>query len=125
MRLLKLLLIGLVATSLLMLVSCGGAEDQPAEEPEQEAEMGEVVEEAIMAVDHVPLEEEFGTEATCPVCGMTVTVAEGTLAVEYDGDIYYFCNVADKDAFAANPTEYLMETEDVEATEEVEGDAGH
>lgn len=118
MKLWKLVIIGLISLSLLALVGCGKSEEQPAEEPEQEAEMAEP---AVMAVDHTPAGEELGMEATCPVCGMAVTVEEGTPAVEYDGQVYYFCNVADKDAFAANPEMYLAEPEEGEPTEETEG----
>jgi len=119
MNLWKLCVIGLMTLSMLALIGCGKAEEQPAEEPEQEAE---VTETAVMVVDHTPAGEELGTETTCVVCGMTMTVEEGTPAAEYDGAVYYFCNAAEKDAFAANPEEYLAEPEEGEATEEMEGE---
>lgn len=122
MKLLKLVFIGLVALSLLSLVGCGKSEEQPAEEPEQEAEMTETAEPAVMVMDHTPAGEEIGMEASDPVCGMAVTVEETTPAVEYDGQVYYFCTAADKDTFAANPEEYLTPSEEGEMTEEMEGE---
>ena len=118
MKLWKLLIIGILSISLLAVVGCGGAEEEPAEEPPEEAE---VTETAVMVVDHTPAGEELGMEATCPVCGMTVMVEEGTPAAEYDGEVYYFCNVADKEAFAADPEMYLVVPEEADTTEMMEG----
>jgi YHS domain-containing protein len=124
MKLWRLVIVGLISLSLLALIGCGKSEEQPAEEPEQEAEMTET---AVMVVDHTPAGEELGMEVTCPVCGMAMTVEEGTLAAEYDGEIYYFCNVADKDAFAADPEAYMAESEEGEGAEEMESEeeTGH
>jgi len=50
------------------------------------------------------------TEATDPVCGMTVTVdASGWSAHthEHDGTTYHFCCVGCRDRFAADPAPYL------------------
>ncbi|QQR54564.1 YHS domain-containing protein [Candidatus Peregrinibacteria bacterium] len=41
------------------------------------------------------------------VCGMELTPTEDTLQVAHKGSIYYFCNAACKDQFAADPGKYL------------------
>jgi YHS domain-containing protein len=42
-----------------------------------------------------------------PVCGMDVNEAETELKSEYQGKIYYFCNVSCKEAFDKNPEQYI------------------
>jgi xanthine dehydrogenase accessory factor len=59
--------------------------------------------------DAAPREAET-TEATDPVCGMTVTVdASGWSAHmhEHEGTTYHFCCVGCRDRFAADPAAYL------------------
>ena len=54
-----------------------------------------------------------GAETTVvdPVCGMDVTVDDGTAAVEHGGETYHFCGQGCADAFAADPERYVGETE--------------
>ncbi len=118
MKLWKVIMIGLISVSLITLIGCGKTEEQPAEEPEEE-----VVAEAAV-VDHTPAGEELGMEATCAVCGMVLTVEEGTPAVEYEGATYYFCTAEEKATFAANPDMYLAEPEEEGTTQEMEGEGG-
>ena len=43
-----------------------------------------------------------------PVCGMEVDPKEAAGRSTYIGAVYYFCSLACKQAFDANPTKYLM-----------------
>ena len=55
------------------------------------------------------------TEATDPICGMTVTVdASGWSAHmhEHDGIAYHFCCVGCRDRFAADPDRYLSDRQE-------------
>ncbi len=47
------------------------------------------------------------TEATDPVCGMTVVIEGAKFTYSVEGQIYYFCCPACRKLFAANPAEYL------------------
>ncbi len=42
-----------------------------------------------------------------PVCGMTVDEKNAKATSQYEGTTYYFCAVACKKAFDANPQKYL------------------
>lgn len=60
---------------------------------------------------HTVGQDEIGKAATCPVCGMDLTVQSTTPALEYEGQVYYFDSndcattfTADADAYA-NPPE--------------------
>ena len=43
-----------------------------------------------------------------PVCGMEVDPKKAAGRSTYVGAVYYFCSLACKQAFDANPTKYLM-----------------
>jgi xanthine dehydrogenase accessory factor len=43
------------------------------------------------------------TEATDPVCGMTVAAVDSSLHLDHDGTRYYFCGSGCLRAFAADP----------------------
>ena len=47
----------------------------------------------------------------CPVCGMEVTPETAAGTSEYEGQTYYFCSQADKEAFDQNPEKYAVDTE--------------
>lgn len=113
----KLLVITMAILTLLVLMGCGKSNEQEPATQQQE----ETTEQAAV-VDHAPTGDEIGTETTCPVCGMAVTVAEGTPAVTYEGKNYYFCSVSDKETFAANPEMFMEEAADT--TGQMEGDTG-
>jgi len=55
-----------------------------------------------------------------PVCGMDVTVASDTPAVDYDGESYHFCGQGCADAFAAEPDRYVEAGDGVGETKEEE-----
>jgi YHS domain-containing protein len=118
MKMWKLLVIAMAALMLLLLVGCGKSKQQePATQQQEEAATKPTV------ADHTPTADEIGTETTCPVCGMSVTVAEGTPAVTYEGKNYYFCSASDKDTFAANPEMFTEKAADTTgATEEDTGE---
>jgi YHS domain-containing protein len=44
-----------------------------------------------------------------PVCGMEVAPEKAAGRSTYIGAVYYFCSLACKQAFEANPTKYLMQ----------------
>jgi xanthine dehydrogenase accessory factor len=46
-------------------------------------------------------------EAVDPVCGMTVAIVEGAIMAEVHGVSYYFCSPGCRDAFTANPSNYV------------------
>ena len=46
---------------------------------------------------------------TDPVCGMEVDREKAAGTSTYIGAVYYFCSLACKQAFEANPTKYLMQ----------------
>ena len=48
-------------------------------------------------------------EATDPVCGMSVTVEESSISLEYDGETYYFCCPGCRRAFEKDPASYMAE----------------
>lgn len=97
----KLIVLAVLSVALILFIGCGKAEEKPAAEPEPAPV------EAIAAVDHTPTAEEIGTETTCIVCGMAVTVAEATPAAMYDGKAYFFCSAEEKAAFVADPVAHL------------------
>jgi xanthine dehydrogenase accessory factor len=49
------------------------------------------------------------TDATDPVCGMTVTPGEAAASVDHDGETYHFCCRGCADSFRADPAAYLEE----------------
>lgn len=42
-----------------------------------------------------------------PVCGMRIDPDDAVATVEYDGETYYFCSEACRDAFVADPAAYI------------------
>jgi xanthine dehydrogenase accessory factor len=48
-----------------------------------------------------------GAEAVDPVCGMTVAVSPSSLRHEHQGKDYFFCGAGCRQAFAADPADYL------------------
>jgi len=44
-----------------------------------------------------------------PVCGMEVDAEKAAGTSTYRGVVYYFCSLACKQAFDANPTKHLMQ----------------
>ena len=52
-----------------------------------------------------------------PVCGMQINIDTAPAKTELDGEIYYFCSEACKEAFERNPNKYLYpENEDGRTT---------
>lgn len=45
-----------------------------------------------------------------PVCKMELDPSETKISVEYQGKIYYFCNIGCKDNFMSDPQKYLAKT---------------
>ncbi len=121
MKVWKMVLIIALAAIFMGMIGCGQQKEEPAQEPEPEQEP---VKMEMAVVDHTPAGEEIGTEATCPVCGMAVQVAESTLAVVYDNEIYYFCTAEDKAKFSADPQKYLESAEEEMEEESMEGESG-
>ena len=42
-----------------------------------------------------------------PVCGMRIDPDDAVATVEFDGETYYFCSEACRDAFVADPAAYI------------------
>jgi len=47
------------------------------------------------------------SDATDPVCGMTVAVSDASLYLSHDGGMWYFCGPGCRQAFAADPAHYM------------------
>jgi Cu+-exporting ATPase len=47
-----------------------------------------------------------------PVCGIQLNIATAPAQTEYNGEIYYFCSTGCKEAFEANPEQFLFPEED-------------
>jgi YHS domain-containing protein len=58
-------------------------------------------------------QEELEEIAICPVCGMEITVSTQTPALEYQGQIYYFCTEDEKAQFMKNPEKFLSQKKEV------------
>ena len=43
-----------------------------------------------------------------PVCGMQVNIQKMTLKSEYQGQTYYFCTIACREAFDVHPEKYII-----------------
>ena len=67
---------------------------------------------------HQITQEELGKKIVCPICGMEITVSTQTPALEYKGQIYYFCTEDEKAQFMKTPEEFLSREE--ETTSEAE-----
>jgi YHS domain-containing protein len=112
----------IIAGSLLALVlaiGCGGSdtgEQQPPQEQESSA--------AVLVTEHMITPEEIGMEVTCPVSGDTITVSETTPAVEYDGEVYYFCSEDEKVRFEEDPDRFLIITEEIDPAEQIIDEPG-
>lgn len=53
---------------------------------------------------------ESSTDASTaidPVCGMSVSVGEGTLSKEFDGKTYYFCSEHCASSFEKEPHNFV------------------
>jgi YHS domain-containing protein len=61
---------------------------------------------------HKISQEELGVKTVCPVCGMEITISARTPALEYKGQIYYFCSADEKDQFMKNPEKFISKEED-------------
>jgi YHS domain-containing protein len=44
---------------------------------------------------------------TDPVCGMRIDPDDAAATAEYEGETYYFCSEACRDAFVADPGSYI------------------
>ena len=70
---------------------------------------------------HKISQEELGKKVVCPICGMEITVSAQTPALEYEGQVYYFCTEDEKTQFMENPEKFLsQEKETISETEPVE-----
>ena len=50
-----------------------------------------------------------------PVCGMTIETTEAAATYDYNGETYYFCAEACRDAFASDPGRYVEREVPIEA----------
>jgi len=57
-------------------------------------------------------QEELGVKTVCPICGMEITISAQTPALEYKGQIYYFCTEDEKDQFMKDPEKFISIEED-------------
>jgi len=105
MQAMKLCGVIILGMALLVMIGCGKTEDKPADKTSMETPA-----ETVTAVDIAVSPEEVGQEVTCAVCGMAFTVTDSTLAANYDGKTYYFCNADDKAKFMADPIVFVSET---------------
>jgi YHS domain-containing protein len=55
---------------------------------------------------------ELGGKTVCPICGMEITISAQTPALEYKGQIYYFCTEDEKDQFMKNPEKLILKEEE-------------
>ena len=44
----------------------------------------------------------------CVVCGMQIAAEADTITAEYEGKVYHFCSVQDKEQFLAAPEKYVQ-----------------
>ena len=51
-------------------------------------------------------EVELAT-ATDPVCGLDLRRADAAAAIDWHGKVYFFCSLACRDAFLADPEGYI------------------
>ena len=122
MRISKLALLFILGAILLLAFGCAG---QKEETPKATTEV--VTEETAPVVEvYTITDEDLGTEATCAVCGMPITVAETTPALVYDDAVYYFCSPDEMEQFKADPAKYINVEETIEETAEPAKEAtGH
>jgi predicted heme/steroid binding protein/YHS domain-containing protein len=71
------------------------------------AEKPAPAEQAPLLALHKPAGEELGREASCPVTGKKITVAEATPALALKGKTYYFSDELSLEKFKKNPGKYL------------------
>lgn len=86
MRALKLLLVVLLAV--VVAGACAKKQEEAAQ-PEQEA-----------ATQVAQLNK-------CAVCGMEIPAEADTITAEYEGKVYHFCSIQEKEAFLAEPEKYV------------------
>lgn len=116
----------IISGVLLLSVGCAG---QKEEAPETTTEA--VTEEMAPTVEAYTItEEDLGTEVTCAVCGMTMTVTETTPALVFDDAVYYFCTADEMEKFKADPASFINMEETAEevkdaAEKTVEKVSGH
>jgi YHS domain-containing protein len=58
---------------------------------------------------HQITQDELGEKARCPVCGMGIMVSSRTSALEYEGEIYYFCSEEERAEFMKDPGKFLFQ----------------
>lgn len=58
---------------------------------------------------HEITQEELGKKTFCPICGMKIMVSSRTLAADYKGETYYFCNEEERAQFMRDPGKYPLE----------------
>jgi len=58
---------------------------------------------------HEITQEELGKKIDCPICGMKLMVSSQTLAADYKGQTYYFCNEEERAQFMRDPGKYPLE----------------
>lgn len=114
-------LLGIIAISLVLvsLVGCGKAEEESTAKTEAEPVVAKVT-----VVDYTPAAEDIGTEISCGICGMKMTVTETMPAVTVDGNKYFFCTAEEKAEFAAAPESFMKSMDEamdeaMDKTEEV------
>lgn len=105
MTLRKILVLLMAVAMVFAVLSCSKSETEPAEQTQQTQPADQ--ETTVAVVDHAITQDEIGTEATCPVCGMNFEVDENTPAVEYGENVYYFCSPDDMAKFKADPDAVL------------------
>ena len=62
-------------------------------------------------------QKELGEKVICPICGMEITVSTRTPALEYKGQIYYFCTQDEKAQFMKKPEKLSSQEEDLTKSE--------
>ncbi len=68
-----------------------GEKESFSKEPEKYISSEKSDNKSLKYIEHKITAEELGKKATCPVTKENFTISKNTPAIEYKGEIYYFC----------------------------------
>ena len=89
-----------------MCQTCGGAKGAGCTCPAKSVDKA-VTTKAATVTEHAVAETEVGKDVVCPVLGTTFKVTAGSPALEYKGQVHYFCCAGCPRKFKADPDKYL------------------
>ena len=108
----------LMSLVVIFALGCGGNQQQQAPQQEEKAAQQTMEHSAQQAGIQVDISQLASNK--CPVCGMDLSKHMVMDTARYEGKLYGFCSVEDREKFMSDPAKYMQQHQEMMEGEHME-----